>query len=130
MKISALIASATLVIGLAACSNDSSPDVTSAQVSPVVGTYALKSVDGQQLPWSDPTYHMTIISSAWSLKADGTWEDAVAYLDGTNGGDHGTYSVSGDSVSVMLGTKTFRASIASGVFSVLAGGHLYTFQQF
>ena len=129
MRISALVAGAVLAMGLAACS-DSSPDVTTVEASPVTGTYALKSIDGQALPWTDTAHNMTLISSAFSINADGTWDDANAYLDGTTGKDHGTVTVSGSTATFTLGGKTYQATVSNGTFSLSFAGHVGVYQSF
>jgi hypothetical protein len=131
MRISSFVAGALCVIGLAACS-DSSPNVVSADVSPAFGTYVLKSVDGQALPWVDTAHgNMTLISLSLTVNADGTWQDAVAYLDGTTGGDHGTIAMSGTNATVTQANgEMYTATISSGTMTLNFPGHVGVLQQF
>jgi hypothetical protein len=128
MRISALVAGATLAFGLAACSDSSSNDVT-APSSPV--TYTVKSIDGQPLPWTYSVSGLTLISWALTVNPDGTWSDATAYLDGTQDTDSGTYTISGNTETFINNGKMYTATISGDQLTGLSfAGHTATFQTF
>jgi hypothetical protein len=132
MRVSALIAGAALAFGLVACGDDSSNNLTTPPASALAGSYALKSVDGNALPWTNPDApQYTLLSLAMTINDDGTWSTTGAYTDGTSGGDHGTVTVSGSSATfVWPGGKSYQASVGDGTFSISSHGHVDLFQKF
>jgi hypothetical protein len=129
MRISALIAGATLAFGLAACSNDSSSNDVTAPATSV--TYTVKTIDGQPLPWTYSVSGMTLISWAITVNPDGTWNDATAYLDGTEETQSGTYTVSGNTETFTSNGKQYSATISGNQLTGLSfAGHVAVLQQF
>jgi hypothetical protein len=130
MRISALVAGATLAFGLAACSDSSSNDVTAPAAITSV-TYSVKSIDGNPLPWTYAPSGMTLISWAVTVNSDGTWSDATAYLDGTEEHQSGTYTNSGSTETFTSNGKTYTATVVgSGLSSISFAGHVAVFQTF
>lgn len=97
------IALAATSIVLAACGDSSGPDSIS-------GTYTLRTVNGQQLPFitdEDETYKAEILSMAITLKADETYSAVFTGRSTDNGQPttntvpfSGTYSLTGSTLTL------------------------------
>ncbi|MEO7085498.1 MAG: hypothetical protein ABI442_05005 [Gemmatimonadaceae bacterium] len=132
MRVLSIVASAALALGLAACSDSNSNDVSTPSISPAAGTYALVSIDAKPLPWTNPdSPSNTLISAAFDINADGSFDDHIAYSDGRVGVDHGTVVVSGSTATFTLANgSTFTATISGGIMNLSFAGHAGVLQSF
>ena len=125
-----IIAIAALVFGLAACDSNKQ-NLVAPITSPAVGTYTLRVYDGQVLPYTDPHFGVTIISSTATLNGNGTYEAASAYSDGHFGTMHGTYVMTGDSLKFTESDgQIFPGTLSNGQLTVVFSGHTGVFQGF
>lgn len=116
-------------------------DSTSPATSSVVGTYALKSIDGLSLPYVtdlNSASKTEVLDATYSLNADGSYSQLVHYrmttatsVTVTNAGDVGAYlSVNGAlTLFSTTGLGQLNGSVGGGTLTIVASSVLvYTRQ--
>ena len=109
---------------LAACSTDSTGPNGS-----VAGTYTLRTIDGQQLPYTFSS-GLRLTSDQITLMTDGTYEDISRYSDGSSFVDEGDYTSYNGAVTFYSTTgQTYQGSISRDVLTQILNGYTQVFQR-
>lgn len=101
------------VVALAACNNDS----TSPNGS-VVGTYSLRTVNGNSLPYTFSSGYV-LISDQLTLNSNGTYTDIATYSDGSSSPEQGYWSINNNLISFneQSGTANYTGSLSGNVLT-------------
>ena len=109
---------------LAACSTDSTGPNGS-----VTGTYSLRTIDGQQLPYTFPS-GLRLTSDLITLRTDGSYEDVSRYSDGSSFVDDGDYTSYNGAVTFYSSSgDTYQGSISGNVLTQIINGYTQVFQR-
>lgn len=109
---------------LAGCSMDSTgPD------GPVTGTYTLRRINGQQLPYTLPSGRR-LISDQLTLYSDGTYEDVSQYSNAATTYDEGDYT-NYDGAITFYSTSgaTYQGSVTQGVLTQIVNDYTQVFER-
>jgi hypothetical protein len=109
---------------LAACSTDSTGPNGS-----VTGTYSLRTIDGQQFPYTFPS-GLRLTSDLITLRTDGSYEDVSRYSDGSSFVDDGDYTSYNGAVTFYSSSgDTYQGSISGNVLTQIINGYTQVFQR-
>jgi len=109
---------------MAACSADSTGPNGS-----VVGTYSLRKIDGQPLPYTF-SGGLRLTSDDLTLMSDGTYQDVSRYSDGTSFVDEGDYtSYNGAVTFYSTSGDTYQGSVSNDVLTMILNGYTQVFQR-
>jgi hypothetical protein len=110
---------------MAACSTDSTGPNGS-----VAGTYSLRSIDGQPLPYTF-SGGLRLTSDQLTLMSDGTYEDVSRYSDGTSFVDEGDYTSYNGAITFYSSTtqETYQGSVSRDVLTQILNGYTQVFQR-
>ena len=110
---------------LASCSADSTGPNGS-----VTGTYTLRTIDGQPLPYTF-SGGLRLMSDELTLMSDGTYEDVSRYSDGTSFVDEGDYTNYNGAVTFYSTSgDTYQGSISRDVLTQVLNGYTQVFQRY
>ena len=110
---------------LASCSSDSTGPNGS-----VTGTYTLRTIDGQPLPYTF-SGGLRLMSDELTLMTDGTYEDVSRYSDGTSFVDEGDYTNYNGAVTFYSTSgDTYQGSISRDVLTQVLNGYTQVFQRY
>lgn len=120
-----LFAAVTLATA-AACSNN---DAVSPNGS-IVGTYNLRTLNGQPLPYSINS-RTALVGEQLSLNNDGTYTDVASYSDGSNFNEVGYYLVNNNAITFQDQTDnlTYQGSISGDVLTEISGSFTSVYQR-
>jgi hypothetical protein len=131
-KLVALIA----FVAAAGCGSDKATNAVSGSIA---GTYSVKSVDGNPMPYTvqSGSSSATLTSDVLTVADDGTWNETYAFTMTVNGtttnqsvGDGGTWTRSGSAVSFysnLNAATVYTGSITGGGFTLSDGTSSYLF---
>jgi hypothetical protein len=109
---------------LAACSTDATGPNGS-----VAGTYTLRTIDGQQLPYTFSS-GLRLTSDQIVLRTDGSYEDVSRYSDGSSYVDEGDYTSYNGAVTFYSTTgDTYQGSVSGNVLTQILNGYTQVFQR-
>jgi hypothetical protein len=109
---------------LAACSTDSTGPNGS-----VAGTYTLRTIDGQQLPYTFSS-GLRLTSDQIVLRTDGSYEDVSLYSDGSSYVDEGDYTSYNGAITFYSTTgDTYQGSVSGNVLTQIINGYTQVFQR-
>ena len=109
---------------LAACSTDSTGPNGS-----VTGTYTLRTIDGQQLPYTFSS-GLRLTSDQIILRSDGSYEDVSLYSDGSSYVDEGDYTSYNGAITFYSTTgDTYQGSVSGNVLTQILNGYTQVFQR-
>ena len=109
---------------LAACSTDSTGPNGS-----VTGTYTLRTIDGQQLPYTFSS-GLRLTSDQIVLRTDGSYEDVSLYSDGSSYVDEGDYTSYNGAITFYSTTgDTYQGSVSGNVLTQILNGYTQVFQR-
>ena len=110
---------------LASCSADSTGPNGS-----VAGTYTLRTIDGQPLPYTF-SGGLRLTSDELTLRTDGTYEDVSRYSDGTSFVDDGDYTNYNGAVTFYSSSgDTYQGSVSRDVLTQILNGYTQVFQRY
>jgi hypothetical protein len=110
---------------LASCSADSTGPNGS-----VTGTYSLRTIDGQPLPYTF-SGGLRLMSDEITLMSDGSYEDVSRYSDGTSFVDEGDYTNYNGAVTFYSTSgDTYQGSISRDVLTQVLNGYTQVFQRY
>ena len=110
---------------LVSCSADSTGPNGS-----VAGTYSLRTIDGQPLPYTF-SGGLRLMSDEITLMSDGTYEDVSRYSDGTSFVDEGDYTNYNGAVTFYSTSgDTYQGSISRDVLTQVLNGYTQVFQRY
>jgi hypothetical protein len=110
---------------LASCSSDSTGPNGS-----VTGTYTLRTIDGQPLPYTF-SGGLRLMSDELTLMSDGSYEDVSRYSDGTSFVDEGDYTNYNGAVTFYSTSgDTYQGSISRDVLTQVLNGYTQVFQRY
>jgi hypothetical protein len=109
---------------LAACSTDSTGPNGS-----VAGTYTLRTIDGQQLPYTFSS-GLRLTSDQIVLRTDGSYEDVSLYSDGSSYVDEGDYtSYNGALTFYSTSGATYQGSVSRDVLTQIVNEYTQVFER-
>jgi hypothetical protein len=113
-----------LATTLAGCSMDSTgPD------GPVAGTYTLRTINGQYLPYTLPSGRR-LVSDQLTLYSDGTYDDVSTYSDASSTFDEGDYTSYNGAITFYSTTgDTYQGSVSGNVLTQIINGYTQVFQR-
>ena len=110
---------------LVSCSADSTGPNGS-----VTGTYTLRTIDGQPLPYTF-SGGLRLMSDELTLMSDGSYEDVSRYSDGTSFVDEGDYTNYNGAVTFYSTSgDTYQGSISRDVLTQVLNGYTQVFQRY
>ena len=110
---------------LASCSSDSTGPNGS-----VTGTYTLRTIDGQPLPYTF-SGGLRLMSDELTLMSDGSYEDVSRYSDGTSFVDEGDYTNYNGAVTFYSTSgDTYQGSISRDVLTQVLNSYTQVFQRY
>jgi len=110
---------------LVSCSADSTGPNGS-----VTGTYTLRTIDGQPLPYTF-SGGLRLMSDELTLTSDGSYQDVSRYSDGTSFVDEGDYTNYNGAVTFYSTSgDTYQGSISRDVLTQVLNGYTQVFQRY
>jgi len=110
---------------LVSCSADSTGPNGS-----VTGTYTLRTIDGQPLPYTF-SGGLRLMSDELTLMSDGSYQDVSRYSDGTSFVDEGDYTNYNGAVTFYSTSgDTYQGSISRDVLTQVLNGYTQVFQRY